>query len=44
LLKSSNLTIKEISNQFSFAETSVFCRYFKRNTGVSPKVFREKDS
>lgn len=44
LLKSSNLTIKEISNQFSFAETSVFCRYFKRNTGVSPKAFREKDS
>lgn len=43
LLKSSNLTIKEISNKFSFTDTSVFCRYFRRNTGVSPKVFREKN-
>lgn len=42
LLKSSKLTIKEISNELSFNDTSVFCRYFKRNTGVSPKVFREQ--
>ncbi|MBB1140632.1 helix-turn-helix domain-containing protein [Myroides sp. WP-1] len=42
LLKSTSLTIKEISHELSFADTSVFCRYFKRNTGVSPKVFREE--
>ncbi|MFP3834516.1 helix-turn-helix domain-containing protein [Chryseobacterium sp. SIMBA_028] len=40
LLKSSNLSIKEISNELHFEETSVFCRYFKRIVGVSPKTYR----
>lgn len=40
LLKSSSLPIKEISNELHFEETSVFCRYFKRITGVSPKTYR----
>lgn len=44
LLKSSTLTIKEISNELRFNESSVFCRYFKRHAGVSPKVFREQDA
>lgn len=42
LLKSTPLSIKEISNELHFGETSVFCRYFKRNTGLSPKSYREK--
>lgn len=42
LLKSSNLSIKEISNELHFEETSVFCRYFKRITGVSPKTYRNE--
>lgn len=42
LLKSSNLSIKEISNELHFKETSVFCRYFKRITGVSPKTYRNE--
>ena len=40
LLKSSSLSIKEISNELHFEETSVFCRYFKRAVGVSPKTYR----
>lgn len=42
LLKSSNLTVKEISNALCFGDTSLFCRYFKRHTGMSPKGFRNK--
>lgn len=42
LLKSTNLSIKEISNELNFVETSVFCRYFKRITGVSPKSYRNQ--
>lgn len=43
LLKSSNLSIKEISNELYFEETSVFCRYFKRIVGVSPKTYRNEE-
>ncbi|RKE55672.1 AraC family transcriptional regulator [Sphingobacterium detergens] len=41
LLKSSSRSIKEISNELEFGNTSLFCRYFKRNTGLSPKKFRD---
>ncbi|SHF48084.1 helix-turn-helix domain-containing protein [Pedobacter caeni] len=40
-LKISNSSIKEISNEFHFTDVSSFCRYFKRNTGLSPKKFRD---
>lgn len=43
LLKSSNLSIKEISNELHFEETSVFCRYFKRIVGMSPKTYRNEE-
>ncbi|UKB85709.1 AraC family transcriptional regulator [Chryseobacterium sp. MEBOG06] len=42
LLKSSNLSIKEISNELHFEETSTFCRYFRRIVGVSPKTYRNE--
>ncbi|BAP32367.1 transcriptional regulator [Chryseobacterium sp. StRB126] len=42
LLKSSNLSIKQISSELNFADTSLFCRYFKRLTGSSPRNFRNK--
>ncbi len=42
LLKSSNISIKELSNQLHFSDSSLFCRYFKRHTGTSPKSFRNK--
>lgn len=41
-LKSTHLSIKEISNALNFTETSVFCRYFKKHTGLSPKSYREE--
>jgi len=40
LLGSSDLSIKEISAELSFADPSLFCRYFKRHTGFSPANFR----
>ncbi len=40
LLKSSNLSVKEISHILHFSDASLFCRYFKRKTGISPKTFR----
>ncbi len=42
LLKTSNLSIKEISSELHFEETSVFCRYFKRIVGMSPKTYRNE--
>ncbi|MEM9981742.1 MAG: helix-turn-helix transcriptional regulator, partial [Bacteroidota bacterium] len=35
------LTINELSYQLGFNDVSYFCRFFKKNTGVSPQVFRE---
>ncbi len=42
LLRSSNLSVKEISLELHFGDTSLFCRYFKRHSGMSPKSFRNK--
>lgn len=42
LLKSTNLSIKEISHALNFGETSIFCRYFKRISGVSPTSYRHQ--
>ncbi len=35
-----NLTIKEIAYLLSFSEANHLTRFFKKNTGVSPKEFR----
>ena len=43
LLKSSNLSVKEISNELNFGDTSLFCRYFKRVAGVSPRSYRNTE-
>jgi len=40
LLKSSTLTINEISHELHFADASLFCRYFKRCTQQTPAQFR----
>ncbi|WP_160136119.1 helix-turn-helix domain-containing protein [Chryseobacterium sp. c4a] len=40
LLRSTNDPIKEISAELNFGDISLFCRYFKRNTGTTPKKFR----
>lgn len=38
----SGASISEISWSMSFSEPAYFSRFFKRMTGVSPKVFRDK--
>ena len=40
LLKSTNMTIQQISDELNFASQSFFCKYFKRLTGMSPKDYR----
>jgi len=42
LLKSTSLSIKQISNKLNFDEPSIFCRFFKRLSGTSPSVFRNR--
>ncbi|WP_228464221.1 helix-turn-helix domain-containing protein [Chryseobacterium indologenes] len=36
------MSIKQISEELNFEETSLFCRYFKRVTGISPGAFRNE--
>ena len=42
LLKSSNLSIQQISNDLNFSSQSFFGKYFKKHVGMSPKEFRNK--
>lgn len=41
LLKSSRMTIQQISDELNFPSQSYFGQYFKRLAGVSPKEYRE---
>jgi AraC family transcriptional regulator, transcriptional activator of pobA len=40
LLKSTNMTIQQISNELNFPSQSFFGKYFKRLAGVSPKEYK----
>ncbi len=40
LLKSTNLTIQQISDNLNFPSQSFFGKYFKKNVGASPKNYR----
>jgi len=40
LLKSTDLTIDQISSRMNFISPSLFGKYFKRITGVSPRTYR----
>ena len=42
LLKSTNLTIQQISDELNFPSQSFFGKYFKRVTGMSPKAYKRK--
>lgn len=42
MLKSTRLNIQEISNRMKFADQSLFGRYFKKHTGMSPIRYRNK--
>ena len=42
LLKSTNMTIQQISDELNFPSQSFFGKYFKRVTGMSPKEYKDK--
>ena len=42
LLKSTNMTIQQISDELNFPSQSFFGKYFKRVTGMSPSEYKEK--
>jgi len=42
LLKSTNMTIQQISDELNFPSQSFFGKYFKRVTGMSPKDYKAK--
>lgn len=41
LLKTTKMTIQQISDELGFSDQSFFGRYFKRHVGMSPKNYRE---
>lgn len=41
MLKGTSLTIQQISQELGFPSQSFFGKYFKRETGMSPKTYRE---
>jgi len=42
LLKSTNMTIEQISDELNFPSQSFFGKYFKRVTGMSPREYKAK--
>ena len=42
LLKTSNLSIQQISDELNFANQSFFGKFFKRTTGMSPQEYKKK--
>lgn len=40
LLKTTHLSVMEITDILHFTEASLFCRFFKRNTGMTPSAYR----
>ncbi|MBP2615587.1 helix-turn-helix domain-containing protein [Chryseobacterium jejuense] len=40
LLKTTNLSVMEITDVLHFAESSLFCRFFKRYTSMTPSAYR----
>jgi YesN/AraC family two-component response regulator len=42
LLKSTNMTVEQISDELNFPSQSFFGKYFKRVTGMSPREYKGK--
>lgn len=40
-LKSTSKTILQISEELNFSDASLFCRFFRKHTGLTPKQYRE---
>jgi AraC-like DNA-binding protein len=43
LLKSTDKTIQQISDELNFPSQSFFGKYFKRRAGISPKNYRKSN-
>jgi len=43
LLRTTEMTIREIADALNFPNDSYFCRYFKHDTGLSPSEYRAKE-
>ncbi|MBQ6305917.1 MAG: AraC family transcriptional regulator, partial [Bacteroidales bacterium] len=41
LLRSTEMSISQIADEMGFADQSLFGKYFKRVTGMSPKEYRK---
>ena len=42
MLRSSDLSIKEIASELNFSTQSFFGKYFKQHTGTSPSRYKHK--
>ena len=42
LLKSTNMTVQQISDELNFPSQTFFGKYFKRRVGISPKEYRRE--
>ena len=42
LLRNTDLSLCEIASRCGFSSSTYFCRFFKRNTGITPLSFRKK--
>ncbi|MDR1681157.1 MAG: helix-turn-helix domain-containing protein [Prevotellaceae bacterium] len=42
LLRATNMTVQQVSDELNFANQSFFGKFFNRAVGVSPKEYREK--
>lgn len=42
LIKNTNMTVQEISNELHFPNQSFFTKYFRNKTGITPSAYREK--
>lgn len=40
LLAGTDLTVRQVARRVGFADPAYFCRFFRRETGVSPGEFR----
>ena len=43
LLRTTDLNVKQIAHQMGFATEAAFCKYFRKQTGLTPSQFRNKD-
>ncbi len=44
LLKTNKLMAYEIANRMNFTSASAFSKFFKRETGMTPRTYQEKTS